>query len=586
MSNVAINIAAEFTGKPAFDKASKSAAGLGKQVKTLTKLFGSALLVQYGKQAVKAFADDEAAAQRLSTAVKNLGYSFSQVKVADFISNLEKQSGILDDKLRPAFQSLLTTTGSLTQSQKLLNDAIQISRGSGEDLSTVANDLAQAYVGNTKGIKKYYTGLTQAELKTKSFSEILSVLLANSAGSAEAYLSTTAYKMDILTVATNNAKESIGAGLVDAFARISGGSEAKDAAKSINDIAKAVNALTASIGFVVNGLLQLYRGLDKLTTFGGLTGANGTLGQGSRFDKNKPLSTNRSRSAAGTYQRNAQEIKAEMERVKNAKKLTDLAKQRAAAEALALKKKQDQAALDKLSLQLAKGEDIFNLDAIQIQAALTSQTEQLAKVTNQSQLLAVTNDMTRLKIKQDILVLEKAIADGDVAAATAAADRLNTDLKNLGVLQGQAVKLADINKILAGMVSKDLINLTNLNMALDKIKEMYRLLNGGSGSLGGNLSRDSAGFVNVGASATVDEMVKAADLNTQYLLDMAAANDALLATISKNPVGTTAQPTINNYFGGSVVTDQKLIDMVLSGAQLSSLSGSPSQIGRISGMFS
>jgi hypothetical protein len=586
MSNVAINIAAEFTGKPAFDKASKSAAGLGKQVKTLTKLFGSALLVQYGKQAVKAFADDEAAAQRLSTAVKNLGYSFSQVKVADFISNLEKQSGILDDKLRPAFQSLLTTTGSLTQSQKLLNDAIQISRGSGEDLSTVANDLAQAYVGNTKGIKKYYTGLTQAELKTKSFSEILSVLLANSAGAAEAYLSTTTYKMDVLTVATNNAKESIGAGLVDAFARIGGGSEAKDAAKSINDIAKAVNALTASIGFVVGGLLQLYRGLDKLTTFGGLTGANGTLGKGSRFDNNKPLSTNRSRSAAGTYQRNAQEIKAEMERVKNAKKLTDLAKQRAAAEALALKKKQDQAALDKLSLQLAKGEDIFNMDAIQIQAALTNQTEQLAKVTNQSQLLAITNDMTRLNIKKDILVLEKAIQDGDVAAATAAAERLNTDLKNLGVLQGQSVKLADINRILAGMVSKDLINLTNLNLALDKVKQMYELLNGSKAGMGGGLSQDSAGFVNVSASATVDEMVKAADLNTQYLLDMAAANDALLATISKNPVGTTAQPTINNYFGGSVVTDQKLIDLVMSGTQLSSLSGSPSQIGRISGMFS
>ena len=198
MSNVAINIAAEFTGKPAFDKAGKSAAGLGKQVKTLTKLFGSALLVQYGKQAVKAFADDEAAAQRLATAVKNLGYSYSQVKVADFITSLEQQSGVLDDKLRPAFQSLLTTTGSLTQSQKLLNDAIQISRGSGEDLSTVANDLAQAYVGNTKGIKKYYTGLTQAELKTKSFSEILGVLLANSAGSAEAYLTTTAYKMTFL----------------------------------------------------------------------------------------------------------------------------------------------------------------------------------------------------------------------------------------------------------------------------------------------------------------------------------------------------------------------------------------------------
>lgn len=583
MSNVAINIAAEFTGKKAFDQAGKSAAGLGKQVKTLTKLFGSALLVQYGKQAVKAFAEDEAAAQRLATAVKNLGYSYSQVKVADFITSVENQSGVIDDKLRPAFQSLLTTTGSLTQSQKLLNDAIQISRGSGQDLSTVANDLAQAYIGNTKGIKKYYTGLTQAELKTKSFSEILGVLLANSAGSAEAYLTTTAYKMDVLTVATENAKETIGAGLVDALAKIGGGSTASDAAKTINDIAKAVNGLTASIAFVLGGLKMLYQGLDKITTLNGLLGPEGTLA--TQFNKPSAVSTNRSRSAAGTYQRYSQEIKAEQERVKNAKALADLAKKKAQSELLAAKAKKDQAALDKLALTLAKGEDIFNMDAIQIQAALTNQTEQLGKVTNQSQLLAIANDMTRIKIKQDILVLEKAIQDKDVEAATAAAEKLNTDLKSLGVLQGQAVKLADINKILAGMVSKDLINLANLNLALEKVKEMYALLNGGKTGLGPNLSQDSAGFINVGAGATVDEMVKAADLNTQYLLDMAAANEVLLSTINKNPV-TAAAPTINNYFGGSVVTDQKLIDMVLSGAQLSSLSGSPSQIGRIAGMFS
>jgi hypothetical protein len=42
---------------------------------------------------------------------------------------------------------------------------------------------------------------------------------------------------------------------------------------------------------------------------------------------------------------------------------------------------------------------------------------------------------------------------------------------------------------------------------------------------------------------------------------------------------------INVQVQGNVIREQQLIDQVLAGAQLSSLSGSPSQIGRIAGMF-
>jgi hypothetical protein len=47
----------------------------------------------------------------------------------------------------------------------------------------------------------------------------------------------------------------------------------------------------------------------------------------------------------------------------------------------------------------------------------------------------------------------------------------------------------------------------------------------------------------------------------------------------------SASTTVNNYFGGNVVTDQNLVDLIMNGTQLKSLSGSPSQIGRIAGMF-
>jgi len=58
-----------------------------------------------------------------------------------------------------------------------------------------------------------------------------------------------------------------------------------------------------------------------------------------------------------------------------------------------------------------------------------------------------------------------------------------------------------------------------------------------------------------------------------------------MQTVDTVSGGGSNQPIIYNYFGGSVVTDQALLDQVMNGTQLASLSGSPSQIGRIAGMF-
>ncbi len=246
-ADVAIHIATELDSK-GFRQADTATQKLTKNVKKLAGAigiaYGASAIVAYSKASVKAFAQDEAAALRLNRAVENLGIGFANPAIADYIGNLEKSAAIADDILRPAFQGLLTTTGSLTQSQKLLNDAITISRASGVDLATVTQDLGKGYVGITRGLAKYNTGLTRAELNTKSFNEILGIILARSAGAAEDYLTTTSYKMEVLTVATGNASEILGEGLVNAFARIGGGTEASDAATAITTIAKALASVT------------------------------------------------------------------------------------------------------------------------------------------------------------------------------------------------------------------------------------------------------------------------------------------------------------------------------------------------------
>ena len=364
MTDLAIRIATtmDATG---INKADKSVKGLDKTIKklgrTLGVTLGASAMAAYGKAAVKAFAEDEAAARRLSSAVDNLGLSFSKVQVATFISDLESSAAIADDVLRPAFQSLLNITGSLTKSQELLTNAIQISRASGVDLATVTADLGKGYVGITRGLIKYNTGLTRAELQTKSFNEILGIMLAKSAGAAQDYLTTTSYKLDVLRIASENAKEEIGKGLIDAFAVLGGGSSSADAAKTIETMTKGFNAFTLAIAKSINGLRQLYKGLDFLTSFGGITGADGLLVRA--FDRQPTVSSGRSASPAGTAIRTRQQRDAEAAAAKRAKEVAALTKKQVAStKALTAEQKRQNT--------LKKAGTIFDLEQIQIIAAL------------------------------------------------------------------------------------------------------------------------------------------------------------------------------------------------------------------------
>jgi hypothetical protein len=445
---------------------------LGKLAGTTKKLaagigvaYGAQAIAAYGKASVKAFAEDEAAAKRLATAVNNLGIGFANPAIADYISQLEKSAAIADDILRPAFQGLLTTTGSLTQSQKLLNDAITISRASGIDLATVTDDLGKGYIGITKGLTKYNTGLTRAELQSKSFSEVLGVILKRSAGAAESYLSTTAYKFDVLSVATSNASEIIGGGLVDAFGLIAGGTDAQDAATAIETVATAIAHVERAIGRTIGAIPNLITNLKNLpkSIFEGFAGkaAGTTISTKPQKETIKLTLT----------QQKQQELldKLEKEALRREKeRLALLNKQNAA--------KRLQGIIDKANLALNKGEDVFNMDKIEIAAALANQAEQLGKATTSAQQMQIANDTARLRVKQDILALEDAIASKDEASIIAATNKLNADLKVLSALSGQSIKLADIKSILDSLKPADLINQANLDAALAKIKEMLDLL--------------------------------------------------------------------------------------------------------------
>jgi len=168
---------------------------------------------------------------------------------------------------------------------------------------------------------------------------------------------------------------------------------------------------------------------------------------------------------------------AELESKYTAKTLKS-SKQITTEQAKQLKAKQLQLAIDKANLALGKGGDVFDMEKISLAAAEKNAAEQLGKVTSQAQLLQITNDLARLRVKQSILDLEDAIASKNVAAITAATNKLNADLGVLGALNGQSLKLTEIKGILDAILPKDLINLANLNEAI----RLLGLIGAGTGN--------------------------------------------------------------------------------------------------------
>ena len=320
-----INIVSQATGK-GFLESEKAVNKLEKKVKSLGKTLGVSLAagaaLKFSKTFIKAFAEDEKAAVRLNRAVENLGIGFANPSITKFIADLERTSAIADDVLRPAFQNLLSTTGSLTKSQELLNKAITISRGTGIDLGTVTDDLTKAYVGQTKGLSKYKTGLTAAELATKSFAEIVGIILTANLGAAEDYLDTTAYKMDVLSLATGNAQEIIGSGLVDALGSFAGSGEASDAQFVIEQLSTGFANLLKSAGAALGFLA-------RLPEF-----AFTAVGLGAMYERPKPKPKTED---AFTIRQKQLLAKLEKASIDRAKKLAELAKKQANAEKLKTK---------------------------------------------------------------------------------------------------------------------------------------------------------------------------------------------------------------------------------------------------------
>jgi hypothetical protein len=260
MANVVVSALATWNGR-ALKKGKQDISSFDKSVKALGRTFGvtfsAAALLNFSKKAVSAFAADEKAAKSLAVQLKNTGNEFATPAVEMYIANLQKISGVLDDELRPAFQALLTVTKSVELSQYGLNTALEVSAATGASVVEVSNAIAKGFVGQTRALKTLVPGLDEAALKTGDMEAILKQLNKLFAGQATARLTTYAGKMDLLQVATSNATEIIGEGLVDALTELS-----KD--KSIGNLAKSMENLATNTSAAISEIAKMISKFNEL----------------------------------------------------------------------------------------------------------------------------------------------------------------------------------------------------------------------------------------------------------------------------------------------------------------------------------
>lgn len=194
---------------------------------TLSGMLGPAMIaagaaagyaaVQFGVDGVKAFVDDEAAAAKLATTLDNLGLAHDTTRVEAMIDALQRETGVADDALRPAFDRLVRSIGNTAGATDALKLAMDVSAGTGKSLDSVVQALGKAYDGNTTGLSRLGAGIDKATLATGDMDAITKQLARTFDGQASTAANTYEGQLQRLSVGFSELQEAFGAGFLNAL---------------------------------------------------------------------------------------------------------------------------------------------------------------------------------------------------------------------------------------------------------------------------------------------------------------------------------------------------------------------------------
>ena len=215
---------------------------------------GARMAVEFGVNGVKAFLDDEAAAAKLARTMSNLGLEGATAEVEANIDALQRQTGIVDDILRPSFDRLVRSVGDVSEANRLLALSADIAGGTGKSLDSVVQALGRAYDGNTAGLSRLGAGLDKATLKTGDMDLITQKLADTFGGQAAVKAATFQGQLDRVSVAFGELQESFGRGFMDGV--VSGFDDSKTAADSLSEAIKLLEPTFYELGKQIGGVVQ------------------------------------------------------------------------------------------------------------------------------------------------------------------------------------------------------------------------------------------------------------------------------------------------------------------------------------------
>lgn len=505
-----------------FKKAESAAASLGKTLKGLAGTLGltlsTAAVINFGKSAVRAFQEAEAANVKLANVIDNLGLAFAQTNIQHELDKISASSGIAGETLAQAFQSIASTTGSAVKSQELLNLALDVSKGSGVDLITVSQDLAKAYVGQTRGLVKYNLGLTRGQLTTAKFAELQEKLNQQFGGANAKFLDTYAGKLQVLGEAAENAREIIGKGLVDALGLLAG-----QGTNDINKATAAMDSLAVSTADVIRGQAVV------LSNLGGI--GNGTVAKVGN--------------AVKTYFKEVLGIQA-LQDLGAASRPRPTAGRRFMGGAQANLYDSDAAAQKRFQLEQKKFQD----------AQLLAEKKRAAELKKQNALKKAGTifDLTQTQIiaalKGKISADERRRLELQLALATENMDEVQKLTTELARSQGLGTELAKF--------------LADLPDAKNPFEAWKKFLDG----------------IELQAARIASTKFTMPDMSSLYGTPVPNFTPYLTAPFPTAGTGNVQGPTIVINNAGSVVTSQSLIDEIRGGLNVAALSGSSANVER------
>jgi hypothetical protein len=461
-----------------------------KRLTNQTKSFGltstlsigaaTAALTAFTKKSLSAAIADQRAQASLAKTLQNLNRAYGTDQVTQYIDSLQRATGTSEDLLRPAFERLVRATGDITEAQKLLNLTLDLSAATGKTVSQTSFTLTRAYNGQLTSLKKLGINLSAAEIKSKDFMAVQSKLEAMFSGSAAVAASTYAGQLNILKVSADEASDAIGIALIESISSLSGENGIQDLATQMETLGKnTANVITgfgimtkfvrdfsgvalsvaavAAMAFPASrlaiggamGLLNLAKSGKVLFGAGVAALGFGAAKLGQRKNNLKAEARPRegfarNQTALAAFEKAA--AKAAAKAARKAAEAAEKARKKAIADAKAL------LALKKQSAALDKLKAMFDMDAIQLSAALQS------KLSKEDEARVKALQALNTEDTNDDLAALKNLEDAKRGATFAEIDRLKlivdeSKKSNAEILADAKSRIAAINALISGLGS-------------------------------------------------------------------------------------------------------------------------------------